>query len=154
SVAFYALMTGDDMEADNAEHYLVQAAALDESQPELWYLMGRVHEQAGKLEEAADNYRRQLKDHPGTESTRLATNALANVLLDAHAGAPLLQQALASLEAEIARTPGEAALHDTKGRLLAAMGRKSEAIAEYETAFRISGDAETGLALKKLREGT
>jgi tetratricopeptide (TPR) repeat protein len=152
SVAFYSLLTGLDEQTMYAARYLGEAAAIDPSLPDLWYLSGRAADVKAQIEEAKADYRRQIAEHPGTPATRLAINELGHLVATSSGRPAELQEALRGLDAELAKTPDEAAMIDTKGHLLLALGRRADGISMLERAQALQPTEERKLELQGLRE--
>lgn len=133
------------------ERYLTQAAAVDENLPDLWYQFGRIREFTGRWPEAKDNYRRQVRQRPGLVASRLAANQFAMLVATNPSTPAERDEALALVNAEIARAPGEGALLDTRAHVLMALGRDREALADLERALALTADPETARTLEKLK---
>lgn len=150
AVATYGLITGEAAEAPNALRYLLTASSLEPRPPDLDYLLGRASEALGHVGDAEAHYRSQLAAHPDQPASRLAANALALLLASLPAGREELVEALALVDAELAATPEEAALHDTRAHVLLALDRRAEARAALQRAVALSDDPAFRLALERL----
>jgi tetratricopeptide (TPR) repeat protein len=152
AMAYYTLVTPDAPQGPYfAMRYLLQALARDEKLPDAWYLLGRAHADLGSVEEAKSNYRRQMKDHPELAATRLAANALAQLIADHPASPVELTEALMIIDEELALTPDEAAMHDTRGSILLARHAEREALAAFERAYALGRDPAVKQRLDGLR---
>jgi tetratricopeptide (TPR) repeat protein len=93
------------------------------------------HEQLGETERAADAYQRVLESDPDDV---VSMNNLAVLLSELGRD---LDQALSLVDRAISRYPELSALHDTRGQVLAAMGRADDAIQAYETAISLQPES-------------
>ena len=99
-----------------------------------------------RLDEAFDAYGALAQDHPDSESHLIG---MARVRLRQGRPAPALEIVRAALK----RMPESAALHQNAGTLLAALGRRKEAEAEYQEAARLDPrDVGPRLALAYLHD--
>jgi tetratricopeptide (TPR) repeat protein len=138
AAGFYALLGESEIEQVYAARYLEEAVTLGPTRPDLWYLRGRLHARLEQREEAIAAWRRQMREHPGAPATRLAVNDLAQYLATTVTPREDLEAILPALESQISLTPDEAAMHDTRGRVLLALGRKGEALAALRRAYELS----------------
>ena len=67
-------------------------------------------------------------------ATRLAVNDLCQLLATSSAPPAELAECLRLLDAELAKTPEESAMVDTRGRLLVALGRITDGLAALRRA--------------------
>jgi tetratricopeptide (TPR) repeat protein len=152
SIAFYQLLSGDTMGGYVALRNLKTAESLGTELPELRYLLGRALESQQHPADALVEYRRQVERQPRAAATRLAVNNFALLLAKGGGSETDMAEALGWLDAEIARTPDVAGFLETRGLLLARMGRKAEAISSLEKALALEPSEEGTAALARLRE--
>lgn len=143
AVSFYALLAGTEYELYNALRYLREAVGLKPDLPDGWYLLGRTHEARGELEAARQAWTRQVENRPEAPATRLAVNSLAWLEAEVLSSRENGEKALALLDAEIEKTPREAAFHETRARLLDALGRSAEACEAANAALLLYEDEES-----------
>lgn len=151
AAAFYSLFTGGDLGIALALRHAREAARSGRKLLELEYLQGRIANEMDDPDEAKRHYRLQIAEFPDAAVTRLAANDLA-LLLVAKGGAPEeMADALRALDAALARSPDEAALHDTRAQLLGKLGRSAEALQAMEEAHRLEPTEERGRMLAAWR---
>ena len=92
-------------------------------------------EQLGETERAADAYQRVLESDPDDV---VSMNNLAVLLSELGRD---LDHALSLVDRAISRYPELSALHDTRGQVLAAMGRAGDATQAYETAVSLQPES-------------
>jgi lipopolysaccharide biosynthesis regulator YciM len=102
-----------------------------------------------------------LAEAEGACGDAAAARGAAGAALDADPGAALLAwpalaaigdpaQALEFVEARVARSPGDAALHLLRGRLLRAVGRNADAVPALRAALDLDDRGEVTLAMRDL----
>ncbi|MCA9603750.1 MAG: tetratricopeptide repeat protein [Polyangiales bacterium] len=134
-------------DAQGAISPLERAVSLDDSDAETWNTLALAHHVAGDDASAARVFERGLKRHPG--SRRLA---LGRAALDVHAGK--FADALARYRALLAVDADDPDLHVACAITLAELGRRGEAIAEFEAAVRVANEpAAYEARLRAYREG-
>lgn len=136
--AFYALLAGDQVSAARGLRALRRAIELDETLPDAWYLLGRCHEALEQHLQAKEAYRRQLQVRPDAPASILAANALATLVADLPGSEEELTETLAHLDTQLARRPAEAAMLETRARLLLAAGRERDACASARKAAELA----------------
>lgn len=151
AVGYYSILAATEAETLWAGRYLGEAETLNPDLPDLWYLKGRVADFKSKIEEAKTAYRRQIADHPGAPASRLAANELAHLAATTGASAAELAEVLRMLDAELARTPDEAAMIDTRGRVLLALGRRGDGISALERAQALEPTMDRKLEIESLK---
>ena len=151
AAGFYSFFNPDELGPVRAKRNLDQAAESGFSLPELSYLRGRAAEALGDPAAAKAFFMQQQREFPAAAASRLAVNDLG-LLLAKNGGSPEeLAQALSAVDARLKETPGEAALHETRGLLLERMGRKAEALASVERAEALEKDPARQEILARLR---
>jgi hypothetical protein len=151
AAGFYSLFTGGNVSGEIALRHLDKAAQSGFPLPELWYLHGRAEDSVGNHDQAKQDWLRQQKEQPGASATRLAVNDLAYLLATQGGTASEMSAALAALDAQLAKTPKEAAMHETRALLLEKMGRTADALASMQRAQALEPSPEREAAISRLR---
>ena len=92
----------------------------------------------------------------GIDLTDPANETALRALMDAELASGRGEQALARVDAALAREPERASLHDARGRVLLQLGRGQEARAEFQRAVEADpsyGPARSGLGALAFQEG-
>ncbi len=122
------------IEATKPDEALVayrQAALLQPADLEPHLSAGQLLEKQGRFEDAAKEYRQALAlDAISTD----AMTGLANAYMRGHQ----LQQAEEILRKQATLHPNDGVIHNQLGRILAAEGKKDDAIAELEAGLKLS----------------
>ncbi len=153
AAGFYSLFAGGDVGLALARHHLERAAATGFPLVELNYLRGRLARDMGDRARAADLFRAQVREYPDAAASPLAANDLCWMIAEDGAPVAEMESALALLDGQIGRAPREAALHETRSRLLERLGRHAEALAAAERAAALEPSAERSAAVTRLRGG-
>ncbi|MBV9074073.1 MAG: tetratricopeptide repeat protein [Acidobacteria bacterium] len=122
---------------------LGQASSLAPDDPEPHLLLARLDEQAGKLEDAAKEYRQALNKAQGTQRAD-ALRGLVNVAI----AGKRYDEAETDLRQYLAASPSDQRAHLLLGRLLAAEGKDEEAMAQ----LNLAGDANDPGVLRERAE--
>ena len=150
AMGYYSLLMGSGPELVWAGRYLGKATTIDTKLPDLWYLVGRAADARSQIAEAAAAFRRQIAEHPGLPATRLAVNDLCHLLTTSSAPPTELAECLRLLDAELAKTPEEAAMIDTRGRLLVGLGRNTDGLAALRRAQALDPTPERKADIERL----
>ncbi|MEM7246608.1 MAG: hypothetical protein AAF533_14750 [Acidobacteriota bacterium] len=126
-MAFHSLIVDEPNHTAIGLRHAEKAVVLAPKNPEIWYLLGMAEQRAGRLPEASGSYRRQAQLHPGTSATVLAVNSLALVDLERNVSDQDHERNLGLIHSVIGQVALEPAIHETRSRVLQALGRKSEA---------------------------
>jgi tetratricopeptide (TPR) repeat protein len=150
AAGFYSFFLGGDIAPAVASRHLEKAAASGFPLVELAYLRGRAAAELGEPDKAKQLWKQQQRDFPQAAASRLAANDLA-YLLATKGGSPAeMAEALASLDAHVAATPDEPALHETRALLLERMGRRGDALAAMQAAVALEPTDERRAAVQRL----